>query len=246
MTILYAEDDSMTVMEVQEKLENNGYEVIVAYDGNEALEKFIACKPDLIVLDVDMPGKDGLEVLQFIRLQDSQTPVIIYSCLIDEEKQIKGLEWGANVYLLKNYSPTLLLAQIQRCIARSGEEVIRLSKQVEYDFSACNLRVSDVVYHLTMLENKIFSILCKNESCTFILYGYFIYRSLFFNKHSEVRGTISPLSPDGGVGLQEIRSPGNSRKSRVLFICLILFICNLVVHLIRSKTEISHVGRRTS
>lgn len=61
MTILYAEDDSMTVMEVQEKLENNGYEVIVAYDGNEALEKFIACKPDLIVLDVDMPGKDGLE-----------------------------------------------------------------------------------------------------------------------------------------------------------------------------------------
>ena len=127
MTILYAEDDSMTVMEVQEKLENNGYEVIVAYDGNEALEKFIACKPDLIVLDVDMPGKDGLEVLQFIRLQDSQTPVIIYSCLIDEEKQIKGLEWGANVYLLKNYSPTLLLAQIQRCIARSGEEVIRLS-----------------------------------------------------------------------------------------------------------------------
>ena len=99
MTILYAEDDSMTVMEVQEKLENNGYEVIVAYDGNEALEKFIACKPDLIVLDVDMPGKDGLEVLQFIRLQDSQTPVIIYSCLIDEEKQIKGLEWGANVYL---------------------------------------------------------------------------------------------------------------------------------------------------
>ena len=98
MTILYAEDDSMTVMEVQEKLENNGYEVIVAYDGNEALEKFIACKPDLIVLDVDMPGKDGLEVLQFIRLQDSQTPVIIYSCLIDEEKQIKGLEWGANVY----------------------------------------------------------------------------------------------------------------------------------------------------
>ena len=134
MTILYAEDDSMTVMEVQEKLENNGYEVIVAYDGNEALEKFIACKPDLIVLDVDMPGKDGLEVLQFIRLQDSQTPVIIYSCLIDEEKQIKGLEWGANVYLLKNYSPTLLLAQIQRCIA------------------------------LTMLENKIFSILCKNRN----------------------------------------------------------------------------------
>ena len=94
------------------------------------------------------------------RYQKLQTKVR----LIDEEKQIKGLEWGANVYLLKNYSPTLLLAQIQRCIARSGEEVIRLSKQDEYDFSACNLRVSDVVYHLTMLENKIFSILCKNRN----------------------------------------------------------------------------------
>ena len=83
---------------------------------------------------------------------------------------------------------------------------------------------------------------CRHVNIT-CLYLFFIYRSLFFNKHSEVRGTISPLSPDGGVGLQEIRSPGNSRKSRVLFICLILFICNLVVHLIRSKTEISHVGR---
>lgn len=68
MTILYAEDDSMTVMEVQEKLENNGYEVIVAYDGNEALEKFIACKPDLIVLDVDMPGKDGFRIVKHLSL----------------------------------------------------------------------------------------------------------------------------------------------------------------------------------
>ena len=146
MTILYAEDDSMTVMEVQEKLENNGYEVIVAYDGNEALEKFIACKPDLIVLDVDMPGKDGLEVLQFIRLQDSQTPVIIYSCLIDEEKQIKGLEWGANVYLLKNYSPTLLLAQIQRCIARSGEEAGWNSQAPN-----CSLQLNKMVSRLRKL-----------------------------------------------------------------------------------------------
>ena len=57
MTILYAEDDSMTVMEVQEKLENNGYEVIVAYDGNEALEKFIACNTDRDVLKWNILGK---------------------------------------------------------------------------------------------------------------------------------------------------------------------------------------------
>ena len=107
MTILYAEDDSMTVMEVQEKLENNGYEVIVAYDGNEALEKFIACKPDLIVLDVDMPGKDGLEVLQFIRLQDllkagwnSQAP----NCSLQLNKMVsrlrKLLKGDHSVYIL--------------------------------------------------------------------------------------------------------------------------------------------------
>ena len=138
MTILYAEDDSMTVMEVQEKLENNGYEVIVAYDGNEALEKFIACKPDLIVLDVDMPGKDGLEVLQFIRLQDSQTPVIIYSCLIDEEKQrleetMVGASPKIQAFLESHESSTLKTAASLAEILRRPEMKYEYLKETKGD-----------------------------------------------------------------------------------------------------------------
>ena len=156
MTILYAEDDSMTVMEVQEKLENNGYEVIVAYDGNEALEKFIACKPDLIVLDVDMPGKDGLEVLQFIRLQDSQTPVIIYSCLIDEEKQrleetMVGASPKIQAFLESHESSTLKTAASLAEILRRPEMKYEYLKEIdperpELSWDVCEQVEIDIKY----------------------------------------------------------------------------------------------------
>ncbi len=193
MKILYAEDDPMTVMEVQEKLEQAGFDVVIANNGNDALEKYEHCNPDLVILDVDMPGRNGLEVLQFIRLHDSRTPVIIYSCLIEEERQIKGLEWGANVYLLKNYTPTLLLAQVHRSFARSGDEVIRLGKEVEYDFSTCNLKVSNVVHHLTMLENKIFAMLCKN-------------RNSLVSREDLLRAGWSNVEPNNQVQLNKLVS----------------------------------------
>ena len=150
MTILYAEDDSMTVMEVQEKLENNGYEVIVAYDGNEALEKFIACKPDLIVLDVDMPGKDGLEVLQFIRLQDSQTPVIIYSCLIDEEKQrleetMVGASPKIQAFLESHESSTLKTAASLAEILRRPEMKYEYLKEIDEEYPDLPYEVTEQV-----------------------------------------------------------------------------------------------------
>ena len=138
ITVLYAEDDSMTVMEVQEKLEQEGFEVVVARDGNEALEKYAECHPQVIILDVEMPGRNGLEVLQLIRLNDNRTPIIIYSCFVEEEKQINGLKWGANVYLLKNYTPSLLVAQVKRCAA-NDEETLRLGEKGSYDFTNSEL-----------------------------------------------------------------------------------------------------------
>ena len=102
LKVLYAEDDPLTVMEVAEQLEERGFEVIVATNGTEALKLFRERQPNVVLLDVDMPGHNGFEVLQIIRLTDHYTPIVIYSSLGDEANQMRGLESGAYTYLVKN------------------------------------------------------------------------------------------------------------------------------------------------
>ena len=98
LKVLYAEDDPLTVMEVAEQLEERGFEVIVATNGTEALKLFRERQPNVVLLDVDMPGHNGFEVLQIIRLTDHYTPIVIYSSLGDEANQMRGLESGAYTY----------------------------------------------------------------------------------------------------------------------------------------------------
>lgn len=113
LKVLYAEDDPLTVMEVAEQLEERGFEVIVATNGTEALKLFRERQPNVVLLDVDMPGHNGFEVLQIIRLTDHYTPIVIYSSLGDEANQMRGLESGAYTYLVKNCAPAVVA---HRCI----------------------------------------------------------------------------------------------------------------------------------
>ena len=112
LKVLYAEDDPLTVMEVAEQLEERGFEVIVATNGTEALKLFRERQPNVVLLDVDMPGHNGFEVLQIIRLTDHYTPIVIYSSLGDEANQMRGLESGAYTYLVKNCAPAVVAAQV--------------------------------------------------------------------------------------------------------------------------------------
>ena len=87
--VLCAEDDRLMRLEMKEKMTAKGWEVIEAVDGKEALVKYKKYRPDIVVLDVNMPKRSGLEVLQLIRVNDLQTPVVIYSSLA-EEKDLSG------------------------------------------------------------------------------------------------------------------------------------------------------------
>ena len=121
LKVLYAEDDPLTVMEVAEQLEERGFEVIVATNGTEALKLFRERQPNVVLLDVDMPGHNGFEVLQIIRLTDHYTPIVIYSSLGDEANQMRGLESGAYTYLVKNCAPAVV-ANISEAIWQVEEE----------------------------------------------------------------------------------------------------------------------------
>ena len=163
--ILFAEDDTLTRLEVKEKMEEKGWEVIEAEDGIKAFERYEDYKPSLVILDVDMPGRTGLEVLQLIRTRDQDTPVIIYSSLTSEKDLLAGLRCGAKGYLVKNYSVAILIAQAESLLSDKQEaETISLAKNVTYNLISSVLIVGEQAIKLTMLENKIFTLLCKNPN----------------------------------------------------------------------------------
>ena len=162
--VLCAEDDRLMRLEMKEKMTAKGWEVIEAVDGKEALVKYKKYRPDIVVLDVNMPKRSGLEVLQLIRVNDLQTPVVIYSSLAEEKDLKIGLCQGAQVYLVKNYSVALLLEQVERLIGKTASSVIGLTDNITYDFAKAELCIGEQRQKLTMLESKVFAILCKNKN----------------------------------------------------------------------------------
>ena len=157
--VLCAEDDRLMRLEMKEKMTAKGWEGIEAVDGKD--KKY---RPDIVVLDVNMPKRSGLEVLQLIRVNDLQTPVVIYSSLAEEKDLKIGLCQGAQVYLVKNYSVALLLEQVERLIGKTASSVIGLTDNITYDFAKAELCIGEQRQKLTMLESKVFAILCKNKN----------------------------------------------------------------------------------
>ncbi len=110
--ILVVDDEPRILNFLKIKLETSGYKVIVATNGQEALEALSPEQPDMVVLDVMMPGLDGFETLQQIRAA-SAVPVIILSAREGSDDKVKGLQLGADDYLAKPFSPDELVARIE-------------------------------------------------------------------------------------------------------------------------------------
>lgn len=130
--ILFADDEPDILDIVSFNLEKEGYEVITAKDGQQALDFSKLYRPDLIILDVMMPYKTGLEVCNLLRqLPDfRQTPILLLTALNDEGTHIRGLDNGADDYISKPISPKILLSRINALLRRTqkdeGHKVIKM------------------------------------------------------------------------------------------------------------------------
>ncbi len=114
-------DDDLAVADVLAfTLRRAGYTVVLAHDGQTALALFWAESPGVVVLDLNLPKRNGLDVLREIR-QDSQTPVIILSARHEEDDIVHGLKLGADDYIVKPFSPRQLLARIEAVVRRTGK-----------------------------------------------------------------------------------------------------------------------------
>lgn len=123
-TILIADDEPDILEILNFNLESEGYEVIKATNGNEAVTLAKKNKPDLIILDVMMPGKTGFEVCKILRSNNEfeKTIIIFLTALNDESTEIKGLETGGDDYITKPISPKVLISRVNALFRRIIKE----------------------------------------------------------------------------------------------------------------------------
>ncbi|HEY5503002.1 MAG TPA: response regulator transcription factor [Candidatus Anoxymicrobiaceae bacterium] len=130
--ILVVDDEEHIIELVELYLSKEGYQVVKATDGDEAVEKFADEKPDLLVLDIMLPGRDGLDVLRQVR-KTSQVPVIMLTARESEVDKVVGLELGADDYLTKPFSPRELVARVKAVLRRSKPMAAEAADVVERD-----------------------------------------------------------------------------------------------------------------
>ena len=120
--ILVVDDEPKIIKLARDYLEKSGYQVLSAGDGREALLIFRQENPDLVVLDLNLPGMDGLDVCRTMR-KSSDIPIIMLTARAEEMDQLIGLELGADDYITKPFSPRALVARVRAVLRRAGGDL---------------------------------------------------------------------------------------------------------------------------
>lgn len=129
-TVLVVDDEPSIVTLLKFNLEQAGYNVLTAEDGRIGLDTALKEKPDLIVLDLMLPGMDGMDVCKTLRQEKVHTPILMLTAKDDEFDKILGLELGADDYLTKPFSPREVVARVKAILRRSQFDDVEQSEQV--------------------------------------------------------------------------------------------------------------------
>lgn len=174
MQILIADDDREICDLLEIYINNEGFEVIKAYDGKEAYEKFLEHEPDCLILDVMMPKMDGLEVVNKIR-EDSQVPILMLSAKTADIDKIRGLAKGADDYVIKPFNPLEVVARVKSLLRRSSYSSESKNNDNEIEVGPLIIRrnqhevttIDGESIHLTVLEFGILYLLASNPNRVF-------------------------------------------------------------------------------
>ena len=169
-TVLVVEDELEIARVVRDYLRNAGFEVIVVGDGGSAVASVRSAKPDLLVLDLGLPGRDGLDVAREIR-RWSDTPIVMLTARGDETDRIVGLEIGADDYVVKPFSPKELVARVRAVLRRTrtaarGDEIVRAG-DVEIDTGKMRVSVAGAQVDLTPTEFQLLATLAREPGRVF-------------------------------------------------------------------------------
>jgi len=167
--VLVVDDDAKTVELVKLYLNRDGYRVLTAYDGIEALRLAREGHPDLIVLDLMLPGVDGLEVCRTLR-DESDVPIIMLTARTTDEDKLTGLGLGADDYVTKPYSPRELAARVRAVLRRlPGERGPDEAKhdQITVNFLRHEVYLAGQLLNLTSIEFKLLGVLIREPGRVF-------------------------------------------------------------------------------
>ena len=163
--ILIAEDDPAILAGLSDILKLEGFEVLEAFDGREALELYISGRPDLVLLDVMMPEMNGYDVCRAIRRADEHTPIVMLTAKGEEVDKVVGLELGADDYIVKPFGIAELTARVRSALRRAGRGKIQTGARngsalriggAAIDFDAMIVKKdSGETYPLTPKENEL-------------------------------------------------------------------------------------------
>jgi two-component system alkaline phosphatase synthesis response regulator PhoP len=168
--ILVVDDEPKIVKLARDYLEQSNYGVLTAVNGPTALAITRADKPDLVVLDLNLPGMDGLDVCRQLR-RESNVPIIMLTARIEETDRLIGLELGADDYITKPFSPRELVARVRAVLRRVHGDlqqpgVIRASG-LEIDLQGHRASLNGAPLHLTRIEFNLLALLAQHPGQAF-------------------------------------------------------------------------------
>lgn len=171
LRILLAEDDMNLGNVLKAYLELKGFDVDYCGDGEEAYNVFLKKKFDFCIVDVMMPKKDGISLVESIRANDTKVPVIFLTAKSSEQDKLKGFMAGGDDYITKPFSMDELMARMEAIIRRSANSVISKSDKYEigkysFDYKRQTLTFGDETQKLTTKEAELLKLLCEFKNKT--------------------------------------------------------------------------------
>ncbi|MHB1449056.1 MAG: response regulator transcription factor [Bellilinea sp.] len=171
--ILVVDDEPEIVKLVCAYLERAGFAVATAYDGQQALAVFRYERPNLVVLDLNLPGMDGLDVCRALR-RDSDVPVIMLTARLEETDRLIGLELGADDYVVKPFSPREIVARVRTVLRRAEGVPVRpeviAAAGVALDLTTRTASISEQPLDLTTMEFDLLALLVEHPGRVFSRY----------------------------------------------------------------------------
>ncbi len=206
--VLVVDDDKEVVRLMRAYLEQAGYEVLVAYDGETAIHNLRREKPDLLLLDLMLPDRDGWDITRLVRSDQAlaHIPIIMLSARVEDTDKIVGLEIGADDYVTKPYNPREVVARVRARLRSPGavEPQIMRVGGLEMDVERREVRIDGRSVELTPTEFNLLQVLLSRA-------GYVLTRSELVNKglgvdyeglertlDSHMRNLRQKIEPDSG------------------------------------------------
>lgn len=163
--VLIVEDEKSLATVISDSLKNEGFETVIAHRGDEAIDCFYKEKPDLILLDINLPGMNGWEICKKLKAL-SQVPIIMVTARDSEFDEIKGLELGADDYITKPFTPKLLIIKLKKLFKLSNDTFFKIG-DITFDFNTFKLDTPEESNILPRREAQLLEFFLRNQNIIF-------------------------------------------------------------------------------